>query len=388
VRVKKKGHAKRLISVDRWLNEASRWVTTYPKRVMVIASLVGILGMGGIFLIRVDTNIEGYFLGKSKVARGIELINGKLGGSQFMSILFTGDVLSPELLKRMESYEKILLEDPAVGNVSSPLTLVKELSKGFYEPGEKGYGEIPETENEVYQFLEIFSMGGNEETVEQFVDYYYENSRLLVSLRDASNDEGKRLLKKMEEMTSDDPDVKYIAGPTLTKIALAEMVIRGQVKSLLLAMVVVYILIALIYRSLRAGLLSVLPLSVAILILFGLMGYLGIKLDIATALISSVMIGVGIDYTIHFLWRFKEERSRGRDHKEAAYITLTTTGRGIIINALSVIVGFMALTLSSFEPLKFFGGLVVISISSCLVSALVLIPSIVVIFKPRYLEPK
>jgi predicted RND superfamily exporter protein len=100
------------------------------------------------------------------------------------------------------------------------------------------------------------------------------------------------------------------------------------------------------------------------------------------------MIGVGIDYTIHFLWRFKEERSKGIEHKEAAYITLTTTGRGIIINALSVIVGFMALTLSSFEPLKFFGGLVVISISSCLVSALVLIPSIVVIFKPRYLEPK
>ena len=86
---------------------------------------------------------------------------------------------------------------------------------------------------------------------------------------------------------------------------------------------------------------------------------MGIKLDIATALISSVMIGVGIDYTIHFLWRFKEERSRGIDHKEAAYITLTTTGRGIIINALSVIVGFLALTLSNFEPLKFFGAFVV-----------------------------
>jgi predicted RND superfamily exporter protein len=346
------------------------------------------MGMGGIFLIRVDTNIEGYFLGKSKVARGIELINSKLGGSQFMSILFSGNVLDPSLLKRMEAYEAVLREDPAVGNVSSPLTLVKELSKGFYYPGEEGYGKIPDTENEVYQFLEIFSMGGNEETMEQFVDYYYENSRLLISLKDASNDEGKRLLKKMQEMTRDDPAVRYIAGPTLTKIELADMVIRGQIKSLLLAMGVVFILLALIYRNYRAGLLSVLPLSVAILILFGLMGFLGIKLDIATALISSVMIGVGIDYTIHFLWRFKEERSRGRDHKEAAYVTLTTTGRGIIINALSVIVGFMALTLSSFEPLKFFGGLVVISIGSCLISALVLIPSIVVMFKPRYLEPK
>ena len=189
-------------------------------------------------------------------------------------------------------------------------------------------------------------------------------------------------------MTKDDPDVKFIAGPSLTKIELADMVIKGQIKSLLLAMVVVFVLLALIFRSFNAGLLSVLPLSVAILVLFGLMGFFGITLDIATALISSVMIGVGIDYTIHFLWRFKKERSKGIDHKEAAFITLTTTGRGIIINALSVIIGFLALTLSSFEPLKFFGVLVVISISTCLICALVLIPSIVVLIKPRFLESK
>jgi hypothetical protein len=190
----------------------------------------------------------------------------------------------------------------------------------------------------------------------------------------------------MQEMTKDDPDVKFIAGPSLTKIELADMVIEGQIKSLALAMVVVFVLLALIFRSINAGLLSVLPLSVAILVLFGLMGFFGITLDIATALISSVMIGVGIDYTIHFLWRFKKERSKGVDHKEAAFITLTTTGRGIIINALSVIIGFLALTLSSFEPLKYFGILVVISITTCLICALVLIPSIVVLRKPRFLE--
>jgi len=100
------------------------------------------------------------------------------------------------------------------------------------------------------------------------------------------------------------------------------------------------------------------------------------------------MIGVGIDYTIHFLWRFKEERARGIEHKEAAYITLTTTGRGIVFNAISVIIGFLALTLSNFAPLRFFGALVVISISTCLISALILIPSIVILAKPKFLEKK
>lgn len=376
----------KLMLAGRLLNHTSRWVTNYPKKVIIISSLVSLLGMGGIFLVHVDTNIEGYFLGRSKVSRGIELINSKLGGSQYISILFSGDVLSPEVLNRMDEYQKVLLQDPAVGNVSSPVTLVKELSKGFYSTDEKEYGEIPSTENEVYQFIEIFSMGGNEDAVEQFIDYNYENSRLLISLKDASNEEGKRLLKKMQEMTKDDPDVRFIAGPSLTKIELADMVIQGQIKSLVLAMVVVFVLLALIFRSFNAGLLSVLPLSVAILVLFGLMGFFGITLDIATALISSVMIGVGVDYTIHFLWRFKKERSKGIDHKEAAYITLTTTGRGIIINAISVIIGFLALTLSSFEPLRFFGVLVVISITTCLICALVLIPSIVVLRKPRFLE--
>jgi len=385
---KKTVRKKRLISTNGLLIQASKWVTDFPKRVIIISSVVSLMGMAGIFLVHVDTNIEGYFLGRSKVSRGIELINSKLGGSQYISILFSGNVLSPEVLKRMDEYQKVLMEDPAVGNVSSPVTLVKELSKGFYSPDEEEYGEIPSSENEVYQFIEIFSMGGNEDAVEQFIDYNYENSRLLISLKDASNDEGKRLLKKMQEMTSDDPDVKFIAGPSLTKIELADMVIEGQIKSLVLAMVVVFVLLALIFRSINAGLLSVLPLSVAILVLFGLMGFFGINLDIATALISSVMIGVGIDYTIHFLWRFKKELSKGVNHKQAAFITLNTTGRGIIINAISVIIGFLALTLSNFEPLRFFGVLVVISISTCLICALVLIPSIVVLVKPRFLESK
>ncbi len=388
VKKKQPSGKKKVASAERWLEKVSKLVTTYPRKVVIVAVVLGIVGAAGIFFIRVDTNIEGYFLGRSKVSRGIEIINTKLGGSQFLSILFSGEVLSPELLNRMDEYEKVLIEDPAIGNVSSPVTLVKELSKGFYEIDEKGYNQIPTTVNEVYQFIEVFSMGGNEETVEQFIDYNYENSRLLIRLKDGSNEEGKRLLKKMQEMTKDDPDVKFIAGPSLSKIELADMVVEGQIRSLALAMVVIFILLTIIFRSFSAGLLSVLPLSVAILVLFGLMGFFGITLDIATALISSIMIGVGIDYTIHFLWRFKEERSKGHEHREAAYQTLITTGKGIVINALSVIIGFLALTLSNFEPLRFFGGLVVISITTCLICALVLIPSIVILVKPRFLETK
>jgi predicted RND superfamily exporter protein len=229
-------------------------------------------------------------------------------------------------------------------------------------------------------------MAGNEESIQQFMDYDYQNARMMLSLKDGSNSTGKRILEKLRNMTKDDPNVRLITGPVFTKIELADLVVDGQVKSLIFALLVVFILLSIIFKSIKAGILSSLPLTIAILILFGLMGYFGIALDIATALLSSIMIGVGIDYTIHFLWRFKKERKAGRDHKEAAHITLTTTGRGIIFNALSVVIGFLALTLSNFAPLRFFGALVVISITTCLLSALILIPSLVILIKPKFLD--
>jgi outer membrane lipoprotein-sorting protein len=118
-----------------------------------------------------------------------------------------------------------------------------------------------------------------------------------------------------------------------------------------------------------------------------MMGLAGIRLDVATALLSSVMIGVGVDYTIHFLWRYREERQQHRPAAEAVITTITTTGRGIIFNALSVIVGFLVLIISSFTPIRFFGVLVVVSILSCLIGALVILPALVLRFRFRFLEP-
>jgi predicted RND superfamily exporter protein len=372
--------------LERSLESMGNWVTLHPKRIIAISIIVTVIGVAGVFLLKVDTNVESYFSAKSEVGRSTKLINEKFGGSQFISVLFSGDVLSTEVMKRMEVYEKEIIKDPAVGLVSSPVSLVKELSKGFYEPEEEGYNEIPESSDEIYQLIEVFSMGGNEDDISQFLDYNYENARILISLKDGSNSANKRVLKIINTLTKDDPNVQFAAGAGLTEIELADMVVKGQLKSLIFALAVVFIILSFVFHSPRAGLLSTLPITIAIVVLFGLMGIFGIALDIATALLSSIMIGVGVDYTIHFLWRFKTERSKGNDHRKAVRITLRTSGRGIIINALSVIVGFMPLILSNFTPLKYFGALIVISITTCLISSLFLVPAIVIITKPKFLE--
>jgi predicted RND superfamily exporter protein len=189
-------------------------------------------------------------------------------------------------------------------------------------------------------------------------------------------------------MVKGDPDVLLVGGFGVVLSELAEAVVEGQLLSLLSSIIVVAILIMLLFRSFNAGIISAVPLTFSIIVLFGLMGVFGIELNIVTALLSSIMIGVGVDYTIHFLWRYREERRAGLDAVSAVRKTLTTTGRGITFNALAVIIGFVALFFSTFLPVRFFGFLVVVSILACLIGALVLVPALVLVWKPKFLEGK
>ena len=380
-------HSKRQNSfIDKVLGKFTHWVSRYNKRVIMAFSLVSIISIWGLFNLHVDTNVEEYFIGKSDIKKGIDLVNNKFGGSQYVSILFKGDVLSPEALKRMEKYTEEIKKLPMAGNIISPSTFFKELSKGMFAPDEDGYLNLPASKEEAVQYLEIFSMSGFDEQIAQFIDYNYKHSRILVSMKDGSNQTGKAILKALADITENDPQLVSISGPGLSKIQIADMVINGQKSSLLLAFVIIFILLALIFKSVSAGIHASLPLVLSTLFLFGLMGIVNIPLDIATTLLSSIMIGVGVDYTIHFLWRYKSEYAMSKNIDTAISNTFKTTGRGIVFNAMSVIIGFSALIFSNFAPLRFFGFLVVVSIFSCLMCALLLIPAIIKTINPAYLK--
>jgi predicted RND superfamily exporter protein len=116
------------------------------------------------------------------------------------------------------------------------------------------------------------------------------------------------------------------------------------------------------------------------------MGFTGIALDAATALLSSIMIGVGVDFTIQYLWCFNSEFRGGLDHEAATVKAIRTIGRSIIINAFSVMAGFSALMFSGFTSIRFFGYLVFISIGACLIGAILVIPAFLIQFRPRFIE--
>jgi predicted RND superfamily exporter protein len=277
---------------------------------------------------------------------------------------------------------------PEVGHVLSPDLFFRELSKGLYGPEEGGYNALPASSNEARQYVEVAALLGYGGELSQLLSTDYRQARILVSLRDGSNATGKKVLQAIDAISSDDPDRVLVAGPGLSKIALAEMVIKGQLISLIMSLLIVFFLLTLSFKSWAAGTQGTLSLLLAILFLFGIMGFTGISLDLVTALLSSVMIGVGIDYTIHFLWRYRKEYARCLNSDQALATTLLTAGRGIVFNAFSVMLGFSVLMLSGFTPLRFFGILVVAALMACLLSALLLVPALIKLSHPRFLEPQ
>ena len=116
------------------------------------------------------------------------------------------------------------------------------------------------------------------------------------------------------------------------------------------------------------------------------MGLTGIALDAATALLSSIMIGVGVDFTIQYIWCYNSQLRKGLSAPDATRAAIGTIGRSIIINAVSVMAGFSALILSGFTSIRFFGYLVLISIGSCLLGAIIIIPAFMLHFRPKFAE--
>lgn len=370
-----------------FLSYLGKIVSHHPKRILLVSVILSFVVGVGIYFLEVDTDLVRFFPKHHPIREGAEVINKNFGGTQTLSILVEGDIKDPELLRRMDSYGSELRDYPGVGRVASISDVVREISKALNDKDDPLYNKIPDSRSAVAQYLGLYDMSSDEGDFDQLVDFDYKYARMIVTLNDASNMTIKSIIEKIEQMTAADPFNVSIGGRSYTTLELSNIVINGQVRSIGLAIFVIFLLISIIFRSVSSGLISIVPLGLAVIFLFGLMGILGIRLDISTAILSSIMIGVGVDYTIHFIWRYKFERKTIADPGIAVQRTIETTGRGIFFNAMSVIIGFLVLFLSSFPPIRFFGFLVIISIGACLSGAFLVIPGILMTLKPRFVEP-
>jgi uncharacterized protein len=361
-------------------------VTVHPGRILIMLVFIIIASSAGITLIRIDTSQESYFPSDHPVRAASASINKNFGGSQAISVMIEGNIKDPQVMKGIDTITLVMKNQPGVGGVFSVSQAVREMSKAIYDKDERGYDAIPGSGEAIAQFFELYNMSGDPDDFRQILSFDNTKAHLLIRLSNPENRNIKSITSKLQELGKDLPAKITIGGYAVIMSDFAELIIRGQVYSLVFALSVVFILLTIIFRSFRGALIGLVPLLASILVLFGFMGVTGIAIDAATALLSSIMIGVGVDFTIQYIWCFNSFIRSGADYKEAVRKAHATIGRSIIINAVSVMAGFSVLIFSEFLSIRFFGYLVTISIGSCLLGALIVVPALLVRFRPAFVR--
>jgi predicted RND superfamily exporter protein len=175
------------------------------------------------------------------------------------------------------------------------------------------------------------------------------------------------------------------SGSALVKNALTKLLVDAQERSIIISLCLVFLVIAVNFRSLLAGFFGIIPMGLAIIINFAVMGFLGIKLDISTAMVASLAIGIGIDYTIHFMSNYHYNRLRSDNLEQVTVRTLGTTGKAISFNAFAVAAGFLVLVFSNFNPLMYLGILIALTMFTTSLASMTLLPVLLNLFKPRFI---
>jgi len=205
-----------------------------------------------------------------------------------------------------------------------------------------------------------------------------------VQLRTMGMDDSHAIFREIEKYAAANfpPDVEVtIGGTTKVESSLNNLVVQSQVTSMVFSLICVFIIIALSNKSLAAGFIGITPLTITILLNFAVMGFLKIKLNLGTSMVAAVSVGIGIDYTIHCLEAYKREFKITGDFLRRVFFS---SGKAIIINALSVGAGFAVLLLSRFVMLADLGLLIAFTMVSSALVSLTLLPALLAIIKPKF----
>ena len=213
--------------------------------------------------------------------------------------------------------------------------------------------------------------------------------RMNLQLRTVGQLDSDRALDAVSRYVADTfpADVEVMAGGTAhVEKALNRLVVQSQLTSIGISLLMVFLIIAVSYRSIAAGLIGLAPLSITILLNFAVMGFIGIKLNIGTALVASLSVGIGIDYTIHYLAAYHREFLVSNSKDDFLRRTFFVAGKAIMINAVSVGAGFAVLMLSQFRMLADLGFLIAFTMGTSALVSLTILPVLLMLFEPAFLR--
>lgn len=288
-----------------------------------------------------------------------------------------GQAKLPENLHRLEQLTKLTEEYPLTKRTTSILDILKDLNQTLND-GDRAYYRIPDTEDEVAQMMLLYENAGGTES-EYWMDYDYRRLRLMVEMSDYNSGEAERELADIEQRAAAlFPGAKITAVGNLPQFTtMMQYLVRGQIQSFLISVLIIGMILMIVFQSVRIGLIGLIPNLFPAICVGGYMGWSGIPLDMMTACIIPMMLGMAVDDTIHFINHAKLEYDRTRHYQTAIRRTFRVVGVAIVTTSVitsAVFAGFMDSCCLQFFN---FGWLAVIGIMTALISDLFITPVLV-----------
>lgn len=388
--------AKRVDALDALLGRLGGLLKTRQGSLkLAIVSVVALASIiAGVTQLRVYNSFLEYYPEDSEVHRAVRSLNEKFGGADSISFLIdagkSDGIKQAEVLKAIADLQAHLQRYPAVGKSVSLADVVKRMHQAMSDEKE-GMSVVPESTPLIAQYLLLYSMSGGSSDFDSMVDPGYRKAVVRVFLRSDDTalarqicDESLAFLK-----TRLPAGVKaQVGGGLAESVAINDSVVRAKQINILQMIAVVFLLSSVVFASLYAGLFVAVPLLVILAVNMGFMGWAGISLDMGTATVVAMVIGIGADYEIYMLSRLKEEYDRTQSLQLALANSLSSSGKAVLLVALSIAGGYAALLTSDFGFYPRLALTMIATMGASAILSLVLLRVVIGIVKPQFIVGK
>ncbi|MEE8559009.1 MAG: efflux RND transporter permease subunit, partial [Myxococcota bacterium] len=369
-------------AIDRGLDTVARWNIRHPGRLLIFWSLVTIVAALLIPRIVIDTDYLTVFDSDSRVRTDFAAVNRLMAGAIPIYVVFEGQgegaFRDPEVLHAIETVQRELELIPGVSQTLSMVDFVRLVNRAF-EGGAPYEDRIPSTRGGVSET--VFAVP--KEKLRRFATSNHSSANLVVRTGRLGSAAMRELESAIHEAVARvplPPGIRYaVTGNAILMNRSADGIAGNQFNQVGFATVTILILVCLVFRSVRIGLIAMVPNIVPVLLFFGALGAGASSLSIATGLIGSIALGIAVDDTVHFLGTYHRARISGRGPEEAVAHTVRRVGRPIVMTSIMLIVGFLVLLVSGFVTLREFGYLTAMTMAICLSTDLALLPALLVL---------
>lgn len=333
--------------------------------------------------LQVDNEMIGYFDEESRIFKDNETIKQHFAGASSVEFTLKSDTpdffKTPESIQILEDLEKALINTAHVNAVYSLADFLKLINREVTD-GKKENFRIPYENPSLLPQYYLLYESSNGDDINGVVDGSYQNSRLVAFLDSDQTSKISHIVDVAHAFMEKHPEVDLTLMPSGFGNVLMNTrneVISSQVYSLGLSFIGIFILLSILFKSPAVGVIGIIPLTFTVLINFSFMSMMGLFLDVGTAIVAPIAIGVGVDYAIYFLNAVKRQRELNKDMQEAISESLKELYRPIGFNTLVLGLGFLVLNLSSHESLIHLGMLISSTMLFSAIITLTLLPSII-----------